>query len=937
MVQNPAPIVLVDGSSYLFRAFHALPPLTNSEGIQTGAIKGVTSMLRKLVETYPQSQIAVIFDAKGPTFRNDMYTEYKANRPPMPDELREQIEPIHEMVVAMGLPLMCVSGVEADDVIGTLADQATKAGLDCVISTGDKDMAQLVSPHVTLLNTMKNEHLDVEGVREKYGFGPELMIDYLALMGDKVDNIPGVPGVGEKTALALIQGLGSLDEIYSRLDEVATLTFRGAKTMAPKLEAHKEMAYLSYELATIKLDVELDIKVGDIVSSEPDNEQLLALYQRFQFKTWVRELSSDSSTEVKTAAAPSALTSATQLDTTEEFVSVEPESVNYRLVESTSELPTIEAAIEKTGQLSYLPVWQQGHYNHRELAGLAISAAPGQSWYFPFAADMGDVLDTDSVIQWFKTLIEAHRIIKTGSDFKSDYHWFNQKKFRPSRMLFDVEVMAFVYDSTCKRDKELATHFNPLSIDNLVRVYLNKAPKTLDDFLGKPGKKRLAVSAVDQNEIAAWYCERVDLQIRMQQWLEHGLTQRGLSEVYFEIEKPLSPVLAVVEGNGVILDTDYITQVSAQFKDRLAELEQKAHDLAGVAFNLDSPKQLAEILFTKMELPVVKKTASGAPSTNEEVLNELAEEHELPRLILQSRHLRKLVGTYTDPLPTMVQKDQHDQYRLHTSYHQTGAQTGRMSSHDPNLQNIPIRSEEGRSIRQAFIAPKGYKLLAADYSQIELRIMTHLSKDANLVTAFKEGRDIHRATAADVMSIPESDVTSEQRRSAKAINFGLIYGMSAFGLAKQLGISRTEAKQYVEAYFERYPGVKRYMDETQAEATETGYVETIYGRRLYLTGIQSSNQMVRKGAQRTAINAPMQGSAADIIKMAMVDVQKWLEGSSLRAQMIMQVHDELVFEVHEDDLEAVSSGVRFRMQHCAQLDVPLIVEIGIGDNWDEAH
>ncbi|MDN3650669.1 DNA polymerase I [Reinekea marina] len=935
MVNTSAPIVLVDGSSYLFRAFHALPPLTNSEGIQTGAIKGVTSMLKKLVESYPNSPIAVIFDAKGPTFRNEMYAEYKANRPPMPEELREQIVPVHDMVVAMGLPLLCIEGVEADDVIGTLAEQATQAGLECVISTGDKDMAQLVSPHVSLLNTMKNEYLNVEGVREKYGFGPELMIDYLALMGDKVDNIPGVPGVGEKTALALIQGLGGLNDIYSRLDEVAQLTFRGAKTMAAKLEAHKEMAYLSYELATIKLDVELDVCVQDIKTNDPDNEQLLALYQRFQFKTWIRELSGETTETAANSASRN--TKAASIEDRAEFKSIEPEQTNYTLVASTEELASIKAEIEKTGHLSYVPVWQDGHYNHRELAGLAIASAPGLSWYFPFAADIGTVLDTDSVVQWFKDLIESHAITKTGSDFKSDYHWFNQKGIRPSRLLFDVEVMAFVYDSTCKRDKALATHFSPLSVDNLARLYLEKELKTLDDYLGKPGKKRLPVSAIDPNEIGLWFCERVDFQLRIQQWLGHGLKQRGLAQVYFDIEKPLSPILAAVERNGVVLDTDYMNQVSADFKSRLASLEQKAHDLAGTAFNIDSPKQLAEILFTKLELPVVKKTASGAPSTNEEVLKELAESHELPRLILESRHLRKLVGTYTDPLPTMVQQDENNDYRLHTSYHQTGAQTGRMSSHDPNLQNIPIRSEEGRSIRQAFIAPKGYKLLAADYSQIELRIMTHLSQDENLVTAFKEGRDIHRATAAEVMGVAEEDVTTEQRRSAKAINFGLIYGMSAFGLANQLGISRTEAKKYVEAYFERYPGVKRYMDETQAEASETGYVETIYGRRLYLPGIQSSNQMVRKGAERTAINAPMQGSAADIIKMAMVDVQKWLEGSPLRARMIMQVHDELVFEVHEDDFAELSSGVRFRMQHCAQLDVPLIVDIGVGNNWDEAH
>jgi DNA polymerase-1 len=929
MVNNSTPVVLVDGSSYLFRAYHALPPLVNSSGMQTGAIKGVVSMLRNLIKMYPDSPVAVIFDAKGPTFRNEMYSEYKANRPPMPEELREQIAPIHETVRAMGFPLLCIPGVEADDVIGTFAQQATELGRDCVISTGDKDMAQLVSPHVSLINTMKNELLGVAGVEEKYGFGPDKMIDYLALMGDKVDNIPGVPGVGEKTALALIQGLGGLDDIYSRLDDVATLTFRGAKTMRAKLEANKELAYLSYELATIKLDVELDVGLEEIKTSPADDAKLLELFEQFQFRSWIRDMTGEEAPKAERPAAKKTVSA-------DEPVLVEPTSINYRVVSQPSDIDDIVAAVKLTKQLAYLPVFEKGHYLKPEWVGLTIASEPGVAWYIPFKSEEGDVLGQESVFEKILPLFTEHAIVKTGYDIKGDHHWFKSLEVSPARLVNDVQVMAFVYDSTLKRDKALSTHFSHLSVDNLAIRYLQKTPKTIEDYLGKAGKRQLAPSAVKAEDIGLWWAERADFLLRLGQWFEQGLASRSLTEVYEKIERPLSKTLAKIEENGVVLDTDFVNDLSTQFKARLAEIETKAHDLAGSEFNLDSPKQLAEILFEKMELPVVAKTASGAPSTNEEVLTELAVEHELPKLILQSRHLRKLVGTYTDPLPTMV-IEQNNQQRLHTTYNQTGAQTGRLNSNDPNLQNIPVRTEEGRSIRKAFVAPSGYKIVAADYSQIELRIMTHLSKDENLITAFKEGKDIHRATAAEVMGVAESDVTTDQRRSAKAINFGLIYGMSAFGLAKQLNISRTEAKTYVDAYFERYPGVRRYMDETRAEAAETGYVQTVFGRRLYLPGIQSSNQMARKGAERTAINAPMQGTAADIIKMAMVDVENWLDSSPLRAKMIMQVHDELVFEVHEDDMDALVDGVRFRMQHCADLDVPLTVEVDTGISWEEAH
>lgn len=939
MSSNTTPVILVDGSSYLFRAFHALPPLMNSAGIQTGAIKGVINMLRSLITNYPNSPIGVVFDAKGPTFRNDIYDQYKANRPPMPDELREQIAPIHAIVRAMGLPLICVEGVEADDVIGTLAEEATQKGCECIISTGDKDMAQLVSPHVSLINTMKNEFLDVAGVTDKYGFGPDKMIDYLALMGDKVDNIPGVPGVGEKTALALIQGIGGLDAIYERLDDIATLSFRGAKTMSKKLVEHKDKAYLSYELATIKLDVALEHNVDALHPAEPDNDTLLELYKEYQFKTWIRELTGEAP-EPKAKAKPlgkgSTASAEQSSGANDQPVPVKPESTIYTVVTELEQLAHIVKAVKATGQLGYLPVIEKGHYRTPVWAGLAVASEVGNAWYIAFESEAQPILSATDVFDVLGELWADHDIVKTGYDMKSDDHWLKAQGLETSRMLNNVQVMAFVYDSTIKRDKSLSAHFSNLSLDNLFIAYLNETPQTIEDHLGKTGKRQLAAGAVAADSIGPWWAQRADFMLRLSIWLKQGLANRELTEVYENIERPLSEALASVERNGVLLDNDFMHALSADFKARLASIEQQAHALAGREFNLDSPKQLAEVLFTHLELPVVSKTASGAPSTNEEVLDELAGQHELPKLILQSRHLRKLVGTYTDPLPAMAQGEGAEK-RLHTTYNQTGAQTGRLNSNDPNLQNIPIRSEEGRAIRKAFVARDGYKIVAADYSQIELRIMTHLSRDENLIQAFREGKDIHRATAADVMNLSEDQVTSEQRRSAKAINFGLIYGMSAFGLAKQLNISRTEAKAYVDGYFERYPGVRRYMDETRAEAAERGYVETVFGRRLYLPGVQSSNAMVRKAAERTAINAPMQGTAADIIKMAMTDVHQWLSRSHLKAKMIMQVHDELVFEVHQDDLSALITGIQFRMQSCANLAVPLVVDIGMGRNWEEAH
>lgn len=932
------PVVLVDGSSYLFRAFHAMPPLTNSKGQPTGAVKGVINMMRSLEQQYRDSEIIVVFDAKGPTFRHEQYPEYKANRPPMPDELRVQIEPIHEIIKAKGYPLLCVSGVEADDVIGTLAMQATEHGLDCVISTGDKDMAQLVNAHVSLINTMKNELLDVEGVTNKYGFGPDCMIDYLALMGDKVDNIPGVPGVGEKTATALITGLGGIDNIYNRLDEIAGLTFRGAKTMSKKLEEHKELAYLSYQLATIKCDVELEFGLKDLQQTDPDNSQLLALYTEQEFRSWINEVSDGA---VIPAAKASNVTEqiSSKTESKESTVGMSfPEQCEVACVVSMEGLQKLISDITQAGIVAISTVRNPGHYLQQRPLGISLCYQPGQAFYVPFQSNTEDsptLLDEYLCMAKLKPVLENYSIKKIGHDLKTLRHQLLHYGVKPSHLLDDIWLKAFTYNSTLKRHGELDKHYTALGVDSLVRHYLDWSPTTYADIAGPFGAKQTPALDIAIDQLTTWAGEQADCILRMNIWFNANLSETSdLGRLYSAIEAPLIPVLHRVEQNGALLDSEYLQTLTDKFTRRMEQLEVEAHAEADQEFNLGSPKQLGVVLFEKMGLPVIQKTATGQPSTNEEVLSELALNYELPKKILEHRHLNKLVGTYTAPLPKMVNSDTG---RVHTSYNQAGAATGRFSSNEPNLQNIPIRSPEGRAIRQAFIAPKGIKLVAADYSQVELRIMTHLSQDETLIAAFNEGKDIHRATAAEIMGIEEDQVTTEQRRSAKAINFGLIYGMSAFGLAKQLGIGRKEANGYVEAYFERYPGVRRYMDETRVEAAEKGYVETLYGRRLYLPDINSSKQMLKKAAERTAINAPMQGTAADIIKRAMVDVQAWLDGSRMQAKMIMQVHDELVFEVPEEQVDEFIIGCKMRMQHAADLDVPLIVDVGVGDNWDEAH
>ncbi len=937
MTNKNYPVVLVDGSSYLFRAFHALPPLNNSKGQPTGAVKGVVNMIRSLVDQYPDSTIAVIFDAKGPTFRNEMYSEYKANRPPMPDELRSQIQPIHDIINAMGLPLISISGVEADDVIGTFATQATASGHDCLISTGDKDMAQLVSPHVTLVNTMKNEFLDPDGVTKKYGFGPEHIIDYLALMGDKVDNIPGVPGVGDKTATALIAGLGGLDDLYDNLEKIKDLEFRGAKTMHKKLEEHKDSAYLSYQLATIKCDVELEQNISELKHSDIDNDKLLELFTEMEFRSWVKQMGGD----LKAGQGSGTRSTKAESNDSGEIEDIDldfPKETDAKCIVSNEGLNQLYSEISRSKHMALNLESTKGHYLSAKLLGLSVSAEAGKGYYIPFLCTeegIPPLLDEHTVFSTLKPLLESYDIKKIGHDFKAIRHKLRLYGIKLANAKADVFLKSFVIDSTLKRVTELDSKFEAFSADNLFRRYLNAEPQTLVDIAGPFGAKQTPIENLPLQTSTPYMAQRADHLLRLNVWLDAKLSQQNeLKNVFTGIEQPLVPVLTRVEQNGAFLDKDYLKSISDNFKERANSLEKQAHDIAGEEFNLDSPKQLGKILFEKLELPVISKTKTGQPSTNEEVLSELALTYDLPKFILEYRHLRKLIGTYTDPLPTMINEETG---RIHTTYNQAGAATGRFSSNEPNLQNIPIRSEEGHAIRRAFVAPKGYKLVAADYSQVELRIMTHLSQDQNLITAFKEGKDIHRATAAEVFDLAEDEVSSEQRRSAKAINFGLIYGMGAFGLAKQLGIGRKDAQQYVNLYFERYPGVKRYMDETRTEAAETGYVETIFGRRLYLPDIKSSKHMLRQAAERTAINAPMQGTAADIIKRAMIDVQTWLDNIKLDVRMIMQVHDELVFEVAEQQLEDFVKGVRFRMQSAANLDVPLVVDVGVGDNWDEAH
>ena len=912
------PLILVDGSSYLYRAFFASQQadLRTSTGLPSGAVRVMANMMRSLRKQYPDCHVAVVFDAKGKTFRDDIYPEYKANRASMPDDLRSQVAPIHQMIKAMGFPFLMVEGVEADDVIGTLARQATEKQLPVLISTGDKDMAQLVSDHVTLIDTMKDVKTDREGVIEKFGVPPELIIDYLALMGDKVDNIPGMTGVGEKTALALLQGIGSIDEIAANLDKVAALGFRGSKAFADKFREQEEQVRLSYVLATIKTDVALEQSLEELQLGPIDKEALLAVYREYELRNLIKELESGDADESEAEGDDEGVAPVSAIET------------DYRCILDEAEFDDWLARLQAAPLFAFDTETTSLDYMEARVVGVSFAIEPGKAAYVPFGHDYlgAPVQLTEAVVLGkLKPLLEDPARLKVGQNLKYDRNVLLNHGIELQGIAYDTMLESYVLNSTASRH----------DMDSLARKYLNAETISFEDIAGK-GVKQLTFNQIELEQAAPYAAEDADITLRLHQALWGKLSaEPGLAKVFSEIELPLLPVLARMERLGTTIEPKLLHQQSQEIEVRLAELEKQAHELAGQEFNLSSPKQLGEILFTKLGLPIIKKTPKGAPSTAEEVLAELAETYELPRLLMEHRGLAKLKSTYTDKLPLMIKPQTG---RVHTSYHQAVAATGRLSSTDPNLQNIPVRNEQGRRIRQAFIPCAGYKLVAADYSQIELRIMAHLSGDKGLLTAFAEGKDIHKATAAEVFGVALDAVTTDMRRSAKAINFGLIYGMSAFGLAKQLGIGRAEAQKYMDLYFERYPGVLEYMERTRQQAEAQGYVETLFGRRLYLPDIKSRNAGLRKAAERAAINAPMQGTAADIIKRAMINVDGWIRGiedESIR--MLMQVHDELVFEIREEKLEEYIAIIKEKMSAAAELDVPLVVEAGTGDNWDQAH
>ena len=908
-------LILVDGSSYLYRAFHALPPLSTSSGQPTGAVRGVVAMLRKLCQQYPGTPVVVVFDAKGKTFREDLFEGYKAHRPPMPEDLRAQVEPLHALVRALGLPLLCVPGVEADDVIGTLAVQAAREGRSVLVSTGDKDLAQLVDDHVTLINTMNDTRLDAAGVVQKFGVTPAQIIDLLALMGDKTDNIPGVPGVGEKTALALLQRFGSLEGLYADLESVSGMTgLRGAASVRAKLESERDKAYLSRELATIRTDVPLDPAEHTLLPAEPDRATLLTLYRELEFNSWREEL------ERQGGPGEAAHTPA-------EPAPEQAVAGDYELVLDSAALARWVEAASQAALLSVDTETTSLDYMQARLVGVSLAVEPGQAAYIPIAHDyLGapEQLSEAEVLGALRPLLESPALPKVGQNLKYDRSVLLNHGIELQGIVFDTMLESYVLDSVGSRH----------DMDSLAQKHLGYRTIPYEEVAGK-GAKQIGFSQVKLEDAARYAAEDADITLRLHRTLWPQLeAQPALERVFREIEMPLVPVLSRLERQGALVDAQLLAKQSRELGERLLEVEASAHLLAGGPFNLGSPKQLQEILFERLGLPQIGKTPTGQPSTAEPVLAELAEQYELPRVILEYRSLSKLKSTYTDRLPEQINPSTG---RVHTSYQQAVTATGRLSSTDPNLQNIPVRTPEGRRIRQAFVAPAGWRIVAADYSQIELRIMAHLSSDAGLIDAFAKGHDVHRATAAEVFGVTLAEVSDLQRRSAKAINFGLIYGMSAFGLAKQLSVGRGEAQAYIDRYFTRYPGVQAYMERVRAEAGTRGYVETIFGRRLYLPDIRSRNPSVRQAAERTAINAPMQGSAADIIKRAMIRLDAWLQESDAPARMVMQVHDELVLEVREDALEEVGAKVRALMSGAARLQTELVVDVGTGMNWDEAH
>lgn len=901
-----ADLVLIDGSSYLYRAYHALPNLTNSQGEATGALHGVLNMVNKLVREQQAAHIAVVFDAPGKTFRDEMFAEYKANRPPMPDDLRSQVEPILDVVRAMGLPLLQVEGVEADDVIGTLCRQAAAAGMNVLVSTGDKDMAQLVNDRVTLVNTMNDSVMDRDAVKKKFDVFPEQIVDYLALVGDSSDNIPGVPKVGAKTAAKWLNLYESADGIVANANDI------GGK-VGESLRDNIDMLKLSKQLATIKVDVDLPIAIEELQPGTVDHASLRKIYGHFELRTLLRQLDE----QVEVSAAPGADAAET----------VDTAQGDY---ETVLDWPAFDRWMEKilaAGLVALDTETTSLDYMSAEVVGLSLAVTPGEAAYIPLAHDYPgapDQLPRAEVLEKMRPFLEDPEAYKVGHHLKYDAHVLARHGIRLAGMRYDSMLESYVLNSVATRH----------DMDSVCRLYLGRDTIHYEDVAGK-GAKQLTFNQVDIDTAAPYAAEDADITLQLHATLAERLAEiESLQQVYSEIEQPLVPVLLRIEETGVLLDRDMLARQSTELARKMQELEEQAHALAGGPFNLGSPKQLQQILFEQLELPVIRKTPKGQPSTAEDVLVELASDYDLPRVIIDYRSVSKLKSTYTDKLPLQISPSTG---RVHTSYHQAVAATGRLSSTDPNLQNIPIRTPEGRRIRQAFVAPKGSLLLAADYSQIELRIMAHLSADEGLMSAFAADQDVHQATAAEVFETALDDVSAEQRRSAKAINFGLMYGMSAFGLAKQLGISRGQAQEYVDLYFDRYPGVKAYMDNIRQTAREQGFVETVFGRRLYLPEINAKNVNRRQYAERTAINAPMQGTAADIIKRAMIDVQAWLDESQADGRMIMQVHDELVFEVATTAVDAFENRVIEIMAAAAELSVPLRVAAGRGANWDEAH
>ena len=913
-------LILVDGSSFLFRAFHAVPPLTNAQGEPTNAVYGVSNMLRKLINDYDTPYVTVVFDAPGKTFRHDLYDQYKAHRPPMPDDLRVQIQPLHELIRALGLPLIIEHGVEADDVLGSLAQNAARQGFEVVISTGDKDMAQLVTEHITLENTMTNTRMDIAGVEEKFGVKPEQIIDYLALMGDTVDNIPGVAKVGPKTAAKWLQQYGSMANLIAHADEI-----KGK--IGDNLRAALDQLPLSQELTTIRCDVALHYSLDDLKRKEPDIAALKQQLSTLGFSSWLKTLNGDNS-----SPSPKVNSGVQEIHQAVPLVSTAQEPAaslarNYQTILDQADFDSWLNKLDQAELFAFDTETTSLNYSDAEIVGVSFAVEAGQAAYVPLAHDYPDVpeqLDRQTVLTALQPLLENPDKAKLGQNLKYDAHILANHGITLRGIQHDTMLESYVLNST-------ATKHN---MDDLAKHYLAVETIHYEDVAGK-GAKQIGFQEVSIEQAGEYAAEDADITLRLHQTLSQQLQANPRQwALYNDIEIPLISVLTQIEANGVLIDSTMLDQQSLELANRMVGIEQQAHDLAGSAFNLGSPKQIQEILYDRLKLPVLKKTPKGQPSTDESVLQELALDYALPKLLLEFRGMSKLKSTYTDKLPQQINPKTG---RVHTSYHQAVAATGRLSSSDPNLQNIPIRSEEGRKIRQAFIAPPGYKIVAADYSQIELRIMAHLSGDTGLLAAFSQGVDVHSATAAEVFEVPLEQVTHDLRRSAKAINFGLIYGMSAFGLAQQLGLSRNQAQAYIDLYFSRYPGVKQYMDNIREQAKQQGFVETLFGRRLYLPEINARNAAQRQYAERTAINAPMQGTAADIIKLAMLACDNWIRDSGPDVKMIMQVHDELVFEVAESQLSSSMETIRSLMSTAAQLQVPLLVEVGNGENWDQAH